>query len=331
MVAEFLAWYGRQMQDVLAGLARPRRVREPDGWTVMTGVGGAMTAALVKGGQTGPALPLQAAPIPDGAAVTLALPQERLLVRDVRVPEAAAANLRAVLEFEMDRLTPFPAASLCWSFETTGHDLAKGELLVRLFLLPLARIAGGLDVLAERGLTVRHVAAAAGGRMRRLDLIPPDPVMAARTRRRTVAAWSLCSALAVAAIVVPVAQTAAAMDGTAAEIARLRPQVAKAEALRRQITGEGTGAGALADTRLQAGRALRAVAALTDALPDDTYLTAMTLKGTRVSLEGQSAAATKLIAALSSQPNLRNPSFAAPVVRTESQAEIFAIQAEAGF
>jgi len=69
---------------------------------------------------------------------------------------------------------------------------------------------------------------------------------------------------------------------------------------------------------------------LTEALPDDTWLTSLTLHQRKLTLEGQSAVATRLIATLAATPRLRNPSFAAPVLRNDQQVDLFAIQAEVG-
>ncbi len=63
-------------------------------------------------------------------------------------------------------------------------------------------------------------------------------------------------------------------------------------------------------------------------LPDNTWLSSLSLQQKRLMIEGHSAAATRLIAALASEPRLRNPSFAAAVLRAENGEEIFTIQAE---
>jgi general secretion pathway protein L len=70
--------------------------------------------------------------------------------------------------------------------------------------------------------------------------------------------------------------------------------------------------------------------ALTAVLPDNTFLTDLTLKQRQIALRGQSANAALLISALSAEPSLRNPSFAAPVTRAASGgSDLFAIAAEA--
>src|SRR5437870_2760561 len=57
---------------------------------------------------------------------------------------------------------------------------------------------------------------------------------------------------------------------------------------------------------------------LTRLLPDDTYLTELGEQQRRVTLTGRSAAAARLIAALSAGEGLRNVVFAAPVTRLDA-------------
>ena len=81
--------------------------------------------------------------------------------------------------------------------------------------------------------------------------------------------------------------------------------------------------------RDKAGRLLATLAALTRAIPDDTYLTEVTMQQRKVTLSGRSAAAARLIGALSAGEGVRNVAFAAPVTRLEAlRAELFTITAE---
>jgi general secretion pathway protein L len=69
---------------------------------------------------------------------------------------------------------------------------------------------------------------------------------------------------------------------------------------------------------------------LTNTLPDDTWLTSLTLRQRTVLLDGHSTASTKLIEAMAAEPRLHDPAFAAPVLRGENGGEVFTIQARFG-
>ena len=84
-----------------------------------------------------------------------------------------------------------------------------------------------------------------------------------------------------------------------------------------------------AETR-RLGDALGALAAVTEILPDDSYLTEFTMRERKLTLSGLSASAPKLISLLSGDPRIRNPAFTAPVTRAETgHNDVFTIRAEA--
>ena len=80
--------------------------------------------------------------------------------------------------------------------------------------------------------------------------------------------------------------------------------------------------------------ALRAIAALTEILPDDTWLTELTLRQRKLTMAGRSAGAARLIGLLSADPTIRDAAFAAPVTRAEGTraesggVDAFSIRAE---
>jgi general secretion pathway protein L len=69
---------------------------------------------------------------------------------------------------------------------------------------------------------------------------------------------------------------------------------------------------------------------LTDTLPDDTWLSSLTLRQRTLVMEGHSTASTKLIAGMAAEPRLHDPAFAAPVLRDENGGEVFTIRAGYG-
>jgi general secretion pathway protein L len=99
--------------------------------------------------------------------------------------------------------------------------------------------------------------------------------------------------------------------------------------LRRDIDRLQGSGDVLKKERTAAGDPLAALAALTAALPDDTYLTELQQQGHKVTFGGRSAAASRLIGAIAKSSELRNPVFVAPVTRVEAtHQEVFSISAE---
>jgi len=141
--------------------------------------------------------------------------------------------------------------------------------------------------------------------MLRLSLIPRAPVAA-------ILAWLDQAGLPVSAL--------QAGAGEPPRLVRLQRGRTVRERWDRRLT--------IAEQRNRSGDALAALTALTEILPDDTFLTEFALNQRRVALRGQSASAPRLLALLAADPAIHSPAFTAPVTRGEGGRDQFALQAE---
>ncbi len=346
MLKEFLAWWGAQLAGLLPPVLRARRI----------GSGNAIVADLaVAGGQ--PAIELLARRnrreaslgrfAGTGAAATDALrqalsrrndvggavlrvPASFVLDRQITLPVAAERDLDRVLQYEMDRLTPFSADEVFSAYHVEARDRARNRLSVRLRVVPRMTVAPYLAMLAQAGLRAASIEMQGETSPGRAIPLSREVAGGAVWRRR--GAWALataCVLLAVAAAALPFVRQQHQLHSVEGFIAALRPRVDEAETLRRRIAAAASGVDVIAAQRARVGDALATLAAVTDILPDDTSLTELTLSQRKLGVQGQSAAAARLIAALAADPAIRNPSFAAPVIRNDAgRADIFSIQAE---
>jgi len=271
---------------------------------------------------------LRASVAGQGPAALLRLPPELLLEQQATLPIAAERDPERVLHYEMDRITPFTADELFWTWTIERRDRAQGRLYLRLLLVPKVRLAAVLNALREAGLRPAALEAQMpGGAVRRIAL---DRAQPARWRKRGLAvAAAACAVLAIATVAVPFAVQSVQGERVERQIAALRPQVDQAEALRRSILSSTAGVDVFEQQRGRVGDALQTLATLTDVLPDDTFLNELTMRARIVTISGQSAGAAKLIAVLAAERSIRNPAFAAPVTRNEgTHNEGFSIRAE---
>ena len=309
-LGEFAGWWREQIGALLRGVL-------PAGWrpaplpvrTIVLERDGRLTddASIGRADAATPAI--------------LALPPGMLLARDITLPLAVGRDLAQAAGFEMDRLTPFTADELHWSVRPLRRDPGRGVLGARLALLPRARVDAALAELAAGGVTPH---ALTDGQ----DEITLPAGLAWRRRERRRIAWAAAACLVLAGLAawVPFVRIARQDAATEAHIAALQPQADAAQRLRSQLARRSTASAAFARARQSTGDALGAIAALTRALPDDTYLTSLGLHQLHLSFDGQSAAAAKLIGRITADPALREPSFAAPVTSTGTR-DLFSIHA----
>jgi general secretion pathway protein L len=356
MLAALFAWWTEQMRDLLAHLARRSSAGSRDALVIASdpGADGDWCIARRRNGITTVLARLSIdasdaawhealASRRRGEPVVIAMDQP-FLVRRTALPLAAASNLDQVLAYELDRLTPFRANDVLYSWRVVSRDTAAGTLLLDVAVVPKAWVRDlleRLEAVSVRPEALEPPTPFAGewpvtpGRpqaegITRIALDHIDPASRARARLYGRVGMAACAALAVAVIGVPFIRQSLALSQVEARIDALRPRMDQVDALRRQIAAGSAGAGQIAAARERGTVALRALGVLTDLLPDDTFLTSIALQREHLTIEGHSAAATKLIAAMTAEPQLKNPSFGAPVVRAENGTDIFTIQAGFG-
>ena len=338
-LADVFNWWGRQMAGLLSPLTDPFAARSPDALLVMVDRAQPDRARLLRR-RASRLTPVETVPLSGTIEMwrralrtrrrrepVILVLAEPLLRRRVMLPMAAAPKLQGVLGYEMDRLTPFAAGDVFFSHKALGYDRAKGQVEIELAIVPRAWVEDLANRLTDAGAPPTLLEAKGpDGIGWQIPLLHAARSGAARALTRV--GWIACAALAAAVVAVPLVRQSLALAEAEDRTAELRPRTEQAEALRKRIAANTSGAGQIAAARRDATEALRTLALLTDLLPDDTWLYGLHLHDHKVTLEGQSAAATRLIGALAAEPTLKNPAFAAPVVRSASGADSFTIQAE---
>jgi general secretion pathway protein L len=342
MLRDFFAWWCAQLADFLPQELRQSALGRGDALVIapIGTLGQGVEAVAVELRRSGKETPLGhfalgAVGIADlpraaGRTTVLRLGEADVLGKTVTLPLAAERELDQALVFEMDRETPFTAEELYWNHRIIGADRQNGRLSVRLSLIPKANLDPLLTDLAAVGIQPRRVEIADGPDKGCYLPINGDGNRAHHGAHRLLwPAAACCAALAVAAVVTPFIRQELALAVLDREIGAAKAAAADADSLRHEIDRLSGSAGFIETERDKAGRPLVVLAATTSSLPDDTYLTEMELRQRKLTLSGRSAGAAKLIGALASDPEFRNPGFSAPVTRLEAlHAELFTINAE---
>jgi len=261
-------------------------------------------------------------------SISLIIRHEAVLERDVTLPLATERHLDTVIDYEMDRLTPFPADAVAKGHEILRRHPETQLLDIRLWVVPKILIARAVDIMAQLGV-------------RPYLLLATDCSMAIPLANRTLApggmrrirlAVVIASALCVAAsISYGFWAQSVEQHRLYATIETLRPAAMHARTLQQAINEQVLGGGLVARERRRLGDPLAVLAAATRILPDDSYLTDFIMRQGEVIMTGRSPAATALIHALSQDSVFRNPVFIAPVTRVDGQnVSVFSLRATVG-
>src|SRR5262249_24918058 len=129
-----------------------------------------------------------------------------------------------------------------------------------------------------------------------------------------------------AALAGPLVYELWAIRSAEAEIAAISAQAQEAATLRQSADTLAQTSDFFRRDNGQHASVLSTIAAVTRALPDDSYLLGLTLRGNRLTLTGRSPSAAQLIGVFAHLPLFREPAFDTPVVKAEdSDLENFTI------
>lgn len=248
--------------------------------------------------------------------VSLVLPDESVLARELSLPLAAEGDLARVVGWEIDRETPFDAGEVHYDIAVGARDTARSRVAVRLALVPRALVDGPAARMAALGIAPTAVEGiASDGRPARIRL-----AAAKRGPRLSRSARRALAALLAAAVILP---------GTAFLVQE--HAASRVEARLKELRAGGGAAPGDAGAALaggpRAGDVLALLAELTEAVPDHSHLLSLRIEDGKLMISGRSGGATELLSRVAAAPHLRDAAFAAPVTRLAEGDESFTISA----
>ena len=257
-----------------------------------------------------------------GRPVTVIIPPERVLSRTIAFPTGARAELGRIVEFEIGRHFPFPAARMFYRHRVVGRPLS-----VEIVAVPRDTVAAILAELARSGMRVAGIALMARGDAPPLPL-PGAALGLGRAAREVSPVLAAGAAvLAVAALAAwPLAQQwrIAALDR---EIAALKPAGEAAAHRRSRAQAEAGRIAALVKLRTERPPLVALLDLLTREVPDGSYLLSLSIAGRELTIDGLSPSAAAIAQALQKSRAVTEVEFRAPITREGSGLEHFRLGA----
>lgn len=245
----------------------------------------------------------------------LELPAEAVLRRDVHLPAAVRDNLRQVLAYELDRLTPFGADEVYFDASVAGTVARGAKLAVRLAVCRRDEVADWLERLREGGSPAARLTWA--GAWPGANLLPPEE----RPRRRRLGSLltgllgAAVVALAAAVLISPLWQKQREHETLARELRRVRIAAEEVSGLREELERARLGSVEVLNRKREQARVTDLLRELTDLLPDGTWVQTLNMRDGEVDIRGESTQATALIGLLEKGPGISNVSFRSPVMQ----------------
>lgn len=257
---------------------------------------------------------------PPPEAVLVVLP-ERVLRRRLTLPVAAEDNLRQVLEFQIEQLTPFTLAQVHFGHRVVSRDPERGLLQVDFCATPRTGADEALKALAAWGVAVRGLVALPGREGEApINLLPQAQPPMPPVWRRALWPWlaALVVLLALAALALPIVIKREASIALLPWLDKARAAAEATDALRKEVEGRLDAYNFAPLKKIQRPAILTTLEELTRVLPDDTWVTQVDIKGTEVQIQGETGSSSKLVGLFEQSTVFTNASFRSPLTKGAS-------------
>jgi len=249
-----------------------------------------------------------------GSPVVIRLDPSLLLETDLTLPFGAERAMRQILENQLDRVVPLPAEEVEFEYRIAHRTAKARSLQVHLTVVARSTIEAALDLARSLGLAPQRIVAAGDHAPVVLWRVGRDGRNAPRFRR-------LCRVLELAAIVLIatafgtlVYRLDQQIDDMQEDIA-LKTRLAAAARDLGQQQQQAEAALAMLRDREREPKPLMVLEEATLLVPDNSWVTRMTVRGRTVELLGNSPRVSDLVARLDNHDMFWDPQFLSPITQ----------------
>lgn len=318
-VVEGLVQAWTAIEERLSPRQRLLLVRKDDGYTLQRPDGQHLAEGLPLDGSA-PEIPATAAaPVKDGD-VDIVLPADELLIRTLEpLPPQSRPYLEGIVRHQIERLTPWRASDVLYTYHTAPAGAEDSRLIVTIAATARSlhrQLLESLSALQPHSMRLIYRAADAGKDVA-IDVTGSGGAAARAQRVRRVvglsaAALGAASLLAIGLLTLAWQSTNSTLETVERDVATLRAKLA--------ASGPAVPAGdpdveAIFNRRINTPLSVLALDALSESVPDDTFLTELRIAEGRVRMSGVSHSVSRLVPLLEASPSFAEPTFFAPTTR----------------
>ncbi len=261
----------------------------------------------------------------NGDKVTVRVPATELLRRMVKLPMAASRNLKNILKFELERVSPLDPEQISFDYRLIGRDKEANRLDVELRILK--REIADKAVAVCRALGLEPQAIGFSGESK--QTVERDfPVTHAATLLGQWQSWrvpalsALVAVLGIGALLATYSREQDTLDALSDQITGARSRAMVVQRLQDEINKANLGIAFLARQK-QSPLLVKILAEVTRILPDNTWLVEFELNGKEIRLHGYSPAASSLIALFDNSQLFTNAQFRSPLMQGQNGLDRF--------
>lgn len=245
-----------------------------------------------------------------GDQIVVRVSRAELLTRTVTLPATASRNLKNILKYELERISPLDPAQISFDYRVLRRDKEANRLDVELRILKRQIVDDAVQLARAVGLEPETIGFLGSEGA-------PDqgfPVSGAASLRGHWRTWrvpalaALAAVLGIGALLASYSRQQAGLDALSAQLAAAKVKAHSVEILQNDIDKAKLGMAFLGRQK-QSPLVVEVLAEVTRVLPDRTWLVQFELRGKEVRIEGYSNAASALIARFDNSRLFTNAQF----------------------
>ncbi len=269
---------------------------------------------------------------PSATEKILCLPQNLVLEKNVTFPSATEENLREVLSYEMDRLTPFTADQVYYDYYVISRDKKNNTIELKLVVVPKDRVSPLINQLQSTGfqphvVTVKNLAT---GEHFPINLLPSEKRAKKMNALRLVnySLGILLVLLFVISVVFPIWNKMQFIKLLEPELSAYSQKSMETTKLREQVEIAKDEALFLGEKKKASILTLEILDELTQIVPDDTWINQLEIKDNELNIHGESISSAALLPLIEASKLFSNAQFRSPVTQNrQSNTERFHLSA----
>lgn len=253
--------------------------------------------------------------------VLLVLGAERVLKKKMTLPLATEENLRQVLEFQIDQITPFSSAQVYFCHHIVSRDFERGFLSLEFIATPRDVVDMAVKKLSEWGVAVRGVVTQdmldAGNLT---SLLPSAPTKAPLVWLGGGNRWLLAGVivLMLAAMAMPLVIKRQAVVELLPWVDRGKRAAEAVDRVRGELETRVEQHNYLLEKKQALTPVILALEELARVLPDDTWVQQLDIKGRELQIQGETASSVRLIGLFEKSDVFRDASFRSPLTKGQT-------------
>jgi general secretion pathway protein L len=249
----------------------------------------------------------------------LVIPNHQVLEKNISFPMATEENLREVLSFEMDRLTPFASNQVYYDYSLISRNKQKGTMDLKLVIVPKDRLDKLLKKLDDIGFKP-HIVTIKGDKTDKglqINLLPSEK-RAKRINALKIVNYSLTGILLILiliSLILPIWNKSKFIEKLQPELDKYSTSAEQIISLRKQVEKAENEALFLVEKKQASVLMLEVIDELTQIIPDDTWVNQVDVNDGEVHVHGESVSSASLLPIMESSHLFSSAQFRSPVTQ----------------